>query len=129
MKLNKLSFLILSAMGISYASAGYAVTPEPIPEFTFSDESTRINDIKKSGNYTNADADVLADVSAGSGFTVAGYKYLTGIDINYSAAQKPNVIFKDDTHLIGTTIGTQRLIWAIHSDKPLLITAVLSVLR
>ncbi|HCR3198702.1 TPA: autotransporter outer membrane beta-barrel domain-containing protein [Morganella morganii] len=105
MKLNKLSFLILSAMGISYASAGYAVTPEPIPEFTFSDESTRINDIKKSGNYTNADADVLADVSAGAGFTVEGYKYLTGIDINYSAAQKPNVIFKDDTHLIGTTIG------------------------
>ncbi|EMY0109676.1 hypothetical protein AAIB78_004055, partial [Morganella morganii] len=105
MKLNKLSFLILSAMGISYASAGYAVTPEPIPEFTFSDESTRINDIKKSGNYTNADADVLADVNAGAGFTVAGYKYLTGIDINYSAAQKPNVIFKDDTHLIGTTIG------------------------
>ncbi|MEM8239090.1 autotransporter outer membrane beta-barrel domain-containing protein, partial [Morganella morganii subsp. sibonii] len=89
----------------SYASAGYAVTPEPIPEFTFSDESTRINDIKKSGNYTNADADVLADVSAGAGFTVEGYKYLTGIDINYSAAQKPNVIFKDDTHLIGTTIG------------------------
>ncbi|MBS9542196.1 autotransporter outer membrane beta-barrel domain-containing protein [Morganella morganii subsp. sibonii] len=105
MKLNKLSFLILSAMGISYASAGYAVTPEPIPEFTFSDESTRINDIKKSGNYTNADADVLADVSAGAGFTVEGYKYLTGIDINYSAAKKPNVIFKDDTHLIGTTIG------------------------
>ncbi|MEM8002906.1 autotransporter outer membrane beta-barrel domain-containing protein, partial [Morganella morganii subsp. sibonii] len=90
---------------ISYASAGYAVTPEPIPEFTFSDESTRINDIKKSGNYTNADADVLADVSAGAGFTVEGYKYLTGIDINYSAAKKPNVIFKDDTHLIGTTIG------------------------
>ncbi|MEM7975622.1 hypothetical protein Q4R06_20960, partial [Morganella morganii subsp. sibonii] len=24
---------------------------------------------------------------------------------NYSAAKKPNVIFKDDTHLIGTTIG------------------------
>lgn len=105
MKLNKLSFLILSAMGMTYASAGYAVTPEPIPAFDFSDESKRIDDIKNGGSYSNADADVLADVSAGTGFTVEGYKYLSGIDINYSAAKKPNVIFKDDTHLIGTTIG------------------------
>lgn len=105
MKLNKLSFLILSAMGMSCASAGYAVTPEPIPAFDFSDESKRIDDIKNGGSYTNADADVLADVSTGAGFTVKGYKYLTGIDINYSAAEKPNVRFQDDTHLIGTTIG------------------------
>lgn len=105
MKLNKLSFLILSAIGMTYASAGYAVTPEPVPAFDFSDESKRIDDIKNGGSYSNADADVLADVSAGTGFTVEGYKYLSGIDINYSAAKKPNVIFKDDTHLIGTTIG------------------------
>ncbi len=105
MKLNKLSFLILSAMGMTYASAGYAVTPEPVPAFDFSDESKRIDDIKNGGSYTNADADVLADVSTGAGFTVKGYKYLTGIDINYSAAEKPNVRFQDDTHLIGTTIG------------------------
>ncbi|EMD0829394.1 autotransporter outer membrane beta-barrel domain-containing protein [Morganella morganii] len=105
MKLNKLSFLILSAIGMTYASAGYAVTPEPVPAFDFSDESKRIDDIKNGGSYSNADADVLADVSAGTEFTVEGYKYLSGIDINYSAAKKPNVIFKDDTHLIGTTIG------------------------
>lgn len=105
MKLNKLSFLILSAMGMTYASAGYAVTPEPIPAFDFSDESKRIDDIENGGNYTNADADALTNVSAGTGFTVKGYKYLTGIDINYSAAKKPNVRFQDDTHLIGTTIG------------------------
>lgn len=105
MKLNKLSFLILSAMGMTYASAGYAVTPEPIPAFDFSDESKRIDDIKNGGSYSNADADALANVSAGTGFTVEGYKYLTGIDIDYSAAKKPDVIFKDDTHLIGTTIG------------------------
>lgn len=105
MKLNKLSFLILSAMGMTYASAGYAVTPEPIPAFDFSDESKRIDDIENGGSYTNADADALTNVSAGTGFTVEGYKYLSGIDINYSAAKKPNVIFKDDTHLIGTTIG------------------------
>lgn len=105
MKLNKLSFLILSAMGMTYASAGYAVTPEPIPAFDFSDESKRIDDIKNGGSYSNADADALTNVSAGTGFTVEGYKYLSGIDINYSVAKKPNVIFKDDTHLIGTTIG------------------------
>lgn len=105
MKLNKLSFLILSAMGMTYASAGYAVTPEPIPAFDFSDESKRIDDIENGGSYTNADADALTNVSAGTGFTVEGYKYLSGIDINYSVAKKPNVIFKDDTHLIGTTIG------------------------
>ncbi|MBT0395372.1 autotransporter outer membrane beta-barrel domain-containing protein [Morganella morganii subsp. morganii] len=105
MKLNKLSFLILSAMGMTYASAGYAVTPEPIPAFDFSDESKRIDDIKNGGSYSNADADALTNISAGTGFTVEGYKYLSGIDINYSAAKKPNVIFKDDTHLIGTTIG------------------------
>lgn len=105
MKLNKLSFLILSAMGMTYASAGYAVTPEPIPAFDFSDESKRIDDIKNDGSYSNADTDALANVSAGTGFTVEGYKYLTGIDIDYSAAKKPDVRFKNDTHLIGTTIG------------------------
>lgn len=105
MKLNKLSFLILSAIGMSYASAGYAVTPEPIPDFSFSDESKRIDDIKNGGSHTNADADVLANVNTEKGFTVEGYKYLTGININYSAAKKPDVRFKDDIHLIGTTIG------------------------
>lgn len=105
MKFNKLSFLILTAMGMTYVSAGYAVIPEPIPDFTFSDESKRIDDIKNGGSYTNADSDAQANVSAGKGFTVKGYKYLTGIDINYSGTKKPDVYFMDDTHLIGTTIG------------------------
>ena len=111
MKLKKLSFLILSVTGIAYSSAGIAgtalsttVTPEPIPEFKFSDESLRIEQIKNSGNYTNADSDALKAVETNKGITIKGSKFLTDIDMAYPSSVKPTVNLTDDTHLIGTTL-------------------------
>lgn len=111
MKLKKLSFLILSVTGIAYSSASIAgtalsttVTPEPIPEFKFSDESLRIEQIKNSGNYTNADSDALKAVETNKGITIKGSKFLTDIDMAYPSSVKPTVNLTDDTHLIGTTL-------------------------
>lgn len=111
MKLKKLSFLILSVTGIAYSSAGIAdtappatVTPEPIPEFKFSDESLRIEQIKKGGSYTNADSDALKATDANKGITIKDSKFLAEIDMAYPSSVKPTVNFTDDTHLIGTTL-------------------------
>lgn len=111
MKLKKLSFLILSVTGIAYSSVGIADTappatipPEPIPEFKFSDESLRIEQIKKGGSYTNADSDALKATETNKGVTIKGSKFLTEIDMAYPSSVKPTVNFTDDTHLIGTTL-------------------------
>lgn len=103
MKLNKLSFLILSAMGMSYASAGYAVTPEPVPAFDFSDESKRIDDIKNSGSYSNADADAVSK----SGFILGDQKFISDIHIGFSADQfiLPTTELYNDSYLLGTHLG------------------------
>lgn len=103
MKLNKLSFLILSAMGMSYASAGYAVTPEPIPAFDFSDESKRIDDIKNGGSYSNADADAVSK----SGFILGDQKFISDIHIGFSADQfiLPITELYNDSYLLGTHLG------------------------
>ncbi|WP_195430189.1 autotransporter outer membrane beta-barrel domain-containing protein [Morganella morganii] len=103
MKLNKLSFLILSAMGMTYASAGYAVTPEPIPAFDFSDESKRIDDIKNSGSYSNADADAVSK----SGFILGDQKFISDIHIGFSADQfiLPITELYNDSYLLGTHLG------------------------
>ncbi|HAG7876072.1 TPA: autotransporter outer membrane beta-barrel domain-containing protein, partial [Escherichia coli] len=103
MKLNKLSFLILSAMGMTYASAGYAVTPEPIPAFDFSDESKRIDDIKNGGSYSNADADAVSK----SGFILGDQKFISDIHIGFSADQfiLPITELYNDSYLLGTHLG------------------------
>ncbi|MEM8350103.1 autotransporter outer membrane beta-barrel domain-containing protein [Morganella morganii] len=103
MKLNKLSFLILSAMGMTYASAGYAVTPEPIPAFDFSDESKRIDDIENGGSYTNADADAVSK----SGFILGDQKFISDIHIGFSADQfiLPITELYNDSYLLGTHLG------------------------
>lgn len=103
MKLNKLSFLILSAMGMTYASAGYAVTPEPIPAFDFSDESKRIDDIENGGSYTNADADAVSK----SGFILGDQKFISDIHIGFSAEQfiLPITELYNDSYLLGTHLG------------------------
>ena len=112
MKLKKLSFLILSVTGIAYSSAGIAdsappatVTPEPIPEFKFSDESLRIEQIQNGGSYTNADSDALKATEENKGVTIKGSKFLTEIDMAYPSSIKPTVYFADDTHLVGTTLN------------------------
>lgn len=103
MKLNKLSFLILSAMGMTYASAGYAVTPEPVPAFDFSDESKRIDDIKNGGSYSNADADAVSK----SGFILGDQKFISDIHIGFSADQfiLPITELYNDSYLLGTHLG------------------------
>ncbi|WP_413493980.1 hypothetical protein [Morganella psychrotolerans] len=90
MKLKKLSFLILSVTGIAYSSVGIAdtappatATPEPIPEFKFSDESLRIEQIKNGGSYTNADSDALKATEANKGITIKDSKFLIEIDMAY----------------------------------------------
>lgn len=103
MKLNKLSFLILSAMGMTFASAGYAVTPEPIPAFDFSDESKRIDEIKNSSSYTNAYADAVST----TGFTLGDQKFISDIHIGFPVDQfiLPITELYNDSHLLGTHLG------------------------